>query len=415
MRPVLILHISVGLIELLGLYLQPMFLRHERIPNLLDLVLCLAQSGTNMALVKRMARGQWRMTRPSYQAGAIMRPVLTISAIVFQRSDLHAASLQIIHAFIYTRCLIYIWWKAKLLDRHSDTYMVAVFSAAILAMADTACPGILSKTYVLCVAGISSLNHWTSRQIAEPPTRRSASKAHLLGLLLRLGLVDLESLREREISNTMKDDCYCDNFVAERTKGGSSTGVQETTAQATLALETDTIWNQTDTMSVLSAIETASPNGPCLSPCVSTEDPISESHEVFAHSQMATSEGSPLVSKDHLPMCPVSSSGNTLVETQNIQLSMDGVTRVNGIPRTKRWRSVLSLRGISTSIALRDTEDGLKTFKLGTRVLVNEIKASEDDPPSKAVAHQSKQNKSKRVLMYKMLGKLKKQHAEGKI
>lgn len=414
MRPVLLLHISVGLIELLGLYIQPMFLRHERTPNLLDLVLCLAQSGTNMALVKPMARGQWRMTRPSYQAGAIMRPVLTISAIVLQRPELHTASLQIIHAFIYTRCLIYIWWKAKLLDKHSDTYMVAVFSAALLAMADTACPSTLSKTYILCVAGVSSLNHWTSRQMAKPPTRRSASKAYLLGLLLRLGLVDLPSLRDTGTPDTIKDD-YCDNLIAEATKTGSTHGVQETIARASLTLETDRIGIQVDTMNVPSAVKIASLNESCLTRRMSTADSISESHELSTYSQMAVVNCPSLVLKDQLPTSPVPSSVAILAETQNVQPSMGSSLRANGIQRTKRWRSVLSLRGISTSIALRDADDGLKTLKLGTRVLVDEIKASDDGLPSQEIAHQNKQNKSKRVLMYKMLGKLKKQHAEGRI
>ena len=214
MRPILILHIVSGLTELLGLYIRPLLHTHDKIPDSIDLTLCLAQSGTNMALVKRMARGQWKMTRPSYQAGALLRPVLTILGMIYQRSDLHTSSLQILHAFIYTRYLIYLWSKTGLLDKHSDIYMMAVFCAAILAMMDTPFPAVLSKAYILCVAGISLLNHWTSQQLEEDTSRHSKIKIDLLNLLVFLGLADLPTLKGGEPSDMVKDD-YCGDLGIE--------------------------------------------------------------------------------------------------------------------------------------------------------------------------------------------------------
>lgn len=217
MGPILILHIISGLTELLGLYIRPLLHSSERIPDSLDLALCLAQSGTNLALVKRMARGQWKMTRPSYQAGALLRPILTVLGMIYDRADLHKSSLQILHAFIYTRYLIYLWSKTGLLDKHSDVYMMAVFTAAILAMMDTPFPATLSKAYILCVAAISLLNHWTSQQLEESGSKHSRIKVDLLHMLVFLGLADLPTLKGGEPSDMVKDD-YCGDLGIQARK-----------------------------------------------------------------------------------------------------------------------------------------------------------------------------------------------------
>lgn len=75
--------------------------------------------------------------------------------MIYQSADLHTSSRQMPHAFLYFRHLIYLWLKTGLLDKHLDIYMMAVFTAAILAVMDTPFPATLSKVYILCVAGIS--------------------------------------------------------------------------------------------------------------------------------------------------------------------------------------------------------------------------------------------------------------------
>jgi len=237
MRPILILHIISGLTELMGLYIRPLLHASEKIPDAMDLTLCLAQSGTNMALVKRMARGQWKMTRPSYQAGALLRPILTILGMIYQKAELHTSSLQILHAFIYTRYLIYLLSKTRLLDKHSDIYMMAVFTAAILAMMDTPFPATLSKAYILCVAGISLLNHWTSQQLEDTSLRHLKIKIDLLNLMVFLGLADLPTLKGGEPSDMVKDD-YCGDLGIDEGKYDLMTDTQKAVVRLPQTLTT---------------------------------------------------------------------------------------------------------------------------------------------------------------------------------
>lgn len=384
-----------------------MFFGRKRTPNLLDLFLCFAQSGTNMALVKRMPRGQWMMTRPSYQAGAIMRPVLTLSAMIYDRPDLHTSSLQIIHAFIYTRCLIYIWSKARLLDKYSDIYMVAVFSAAILAMADTPCPAILSKAYVLCVAGISLTNHWTAKQIAKSSMPQSVPKVHLLKLLLRLGLVDLPILKGEKLPEMIDDD-YCDNPVANETKTRNPSEAQEVVDRVSATLSSDNTEARTQTMTGIPTTEESSADATYLTLWMNTEDLIPEVDNPSTHSQIVTTTYSPKIMGTQVSSNTVLDFGDIVADPVEVLPSLDESARTNHKPRTKRWRSALSLRGLSASAALRDAEIVSKTLKLGPRVLVDEIEIPEDDFTRHEVTFHCKQSRSKRVLMHRILEKFKK-------
>jgi hypothetical protein len=409
LRPVLALHIFSGLIELLGLHLRPLLLRSEKIPDLLDLILCFAQSGTNMALVKNMSRGQWRMTRPSYQAGAILRPVLTISAIVYQRADLHTSSLQIIHAFIYTRCLIYICWKADLLEKHSDMYMMAVFAAAILAMADTPCPAILSKAYVLCVAGISLLNHWASHQIKEPLLGQSKGKGYVLSLLLRLGFVDLPTLEEADSLNLIVDD-YCDGCTMRETKAESQTEGQKAVDRVSHI----SIYDKTRT---LDGVPIEAPSMAVLSPkesrptlCFDTDFLVSDStgsEKSTSNSEEITIEYFPVSIMDQISTRVIIDSRDIKSDTDHMSRLVTSCAQGHEMGRAKRWRSLLSLRNRPSTIALTNPDHALEKLKPGSRVLIDELEVSDDG----AVILESKRpyepRKAKRVLLHKMLGRFK--------
>lgn len=99
-------HTFCGLVEILRWHIRNLW---DPTPtaDALDMLLCLVQSGTNLALVKNLVRGTPAMTRPSYQAGAIFRPILTFFAWQTANPALHKSSVKALNAFIYCRMLIF--------------------------------------------------------------------------------------------------------------------------------------------------------------------------------------------------------------------------------------------------------------------------------------------------------------------
>jgi len=407
MKPVLALHVFSGLCELLGLYLRPLLRQQGRIPDSLDLMLCFAQSGTNMALVKHMARGQWKMTRPSYQAGAIMRPLLTASAIIFERADLHTSSLQIIHAFIYTRCLICIWWKADLLDKHSDSYMMAVFSAAILAMADTPCPAILSKAYILCVAVISLLNHWASSQIEEPRSRRSAIQNLLLDLLLSLGFVDLPSLGEGTSRNSTRDD-YCDDSAVQGLHSEISTEARKEVDRDSQTVVDHETGTQAKTPTESPAREISPTNASHLTSQIHFLS--SESiglHDCASGSNGSTTKYAPVPVEDQICTHIILDSRDITVNLDRGLHSVRSWARLNSLSKATRWRSLLSLQDESLSAASTYSDDGPGKIKPESRVLIGEIEVPDDRAYVLESTRFYRSDKTKRALLRKMVDKFK--------
>jgi hypothetical protein len=409
MKPVLALHIFSGLNELLGLYIRPLLAQSGKIPDALDLILCLTQSGTNLALVKTMARGQWKMTRPSYQAGAIMRPILTILAMIYRRADLHTCSLQIIHAFIYTRCLIYIWWKANLLDKHSDIHMVAVFTAAVLAMADTDCPAILSKAYILCVAGISLLNHWASKRIRKPASERSVVKQHMLSLLLCLGFVDLPTLESVDPPQTIEDD-YCDDLAIQELICESRTAAQKAVNQVSQIPINHRAGSQDNISMESSTTHDISSSDARPSLWAGTGFSIIES--TFSYHPTDDFEQIPM---DHLlgsmggriSTCITVISPDSVANTDDIPRLLNIRAPAHSTGRASRWRSLLSLREKSSSSALGISDDTLKRLEVKPQIQVHEIELSDDRTQILEPARPCESRKTKRLLLREMMVRLK--------
>ena len=123
--------------------------------------------------------------------------------------------------------------------------MMAVFTAAILAMMDTPFPATLGKAYILCVAGISLLNHWTSQQLVDSTLRHSKMKIDLLNLLVWLGLADLPTLKGGEPSDMVKDD-YCGDLGIDEGKYDSPTDAQKAVVRLPQTLTTSESLNLTE-------------------------------------------------------------------------------------------------------------------------------------------------------------------------
>jgi len=130
---VLITHIIAGLSEVL-LYHIMNCIDETVMPTKMALLLCYLQSATNMMLVKYLRRGVPAITRPSYQAGAILRPLLSTAAYLLQDAEMHRSSVKIINAFIYTRAIVWLLQHTGIQKRYRVQYAIAVPSAAIVSM-----------------------------------------------------------------------------------------------------------------------------------------------------------------------------------------------------------------------------------------------------------------------------------------
>ncbi|KZO98261.1 hypothetical protein CALVIDRAFT_596813 [Calocera viscosa TUFC12733] len=194
-RLVLTAHALSGLLEILRFH--SLSLSAPPIPTTLDLLLCLVQSLTNLTLVRPLRRGQPSLVRPSYQAGALLRPLVSFLAWRSGSPALHAASVGIVHGFLYTRVLIWLLGTTGLLEKYADVYTVAVFVAGIVACADGPVRH-LEKVYIAVVAGVALANRWTTEQLrSEVYDAHSPAMRQLLELLVLLGFANLETIRER--------------------------------------------------------------------------------------------------------------------------------------------------------------------------------------------------------------------------
>jgi len=134
-KSILYVHIVGSLLELFRWHIRAL---GQELPqaDVLDLVLCLVQAFTNLALNKNKARGYPIMTStysslsdvknlltfgqgPAYQAGAFLRPAETFFAWYTGAAVWHMRSVKIINAFADTRLLI--WSVGPLIKtRHED-------------------------------------------------------------------------------------------------------------------------------------------------------------------------------------------------------------------------------------------------------------------------------------------------------
>ncbi|PYH82630.1 hypothetical protein BO82DRAFT_353597 [Aspergillus uvarum CBS 121591] len=118
---VLSLHIGTGLFEVFEYRLRRVQLAHDRIlPSELDVVSCLVWSATSLQLVKTLRRGDPQTTRPPYQAGAILRPVVCVLAYLLQSPDLHRLSIYALDSFVYARVFIFFFHYTPYLRPRPD-------------------------------------------------------------------------------------------------------------------------------------------------------------------------------------------------------------------------------------------------------------------------------------------------------
>lgn len=187
----LILHIAAGSFELVRFHVTAAF--HAPTPDAFDLVAALVQSATNLYLAKTLVRGN-ETTRPSYQAGGIMRPI--VSTIAFFKGDayLHRGSVKLVNSFIYTRMIIYLAQHMGLSKTFSQStiYAFGVFLGAVIAVSESQLPlGV--PIYIAFVGILTSWNRVAADQLkgikyvlscSSPPVRSPSLLTPLKAVLV---------------------------------------------------------------------------------------------------------------------------------------------------------------------------------------------------------------------------------------
>ncbi|KAH6952403.1 hypothetical protein BKA56DRAFT_682171 [Ilyonectria sp. MPI-CAGE-AT-0026] len=133
-------------------------------------VACFVQAFTTLRLSKTLLRGDIS-TRPSYQAPALMRPFVGLAAIVYQSAAIHRASVKLLHAFLYTRMIIFLAKRFGVGKIHSNAtiYAHAVFLGAIIAIHDSGLPAGV-PVYIGMVGAVMVLNRYVTDRLARSST-----------------------------------------------------------------------------------------------------------------------------------------------------------------------------------------------------------------------------------------------------
>ncbi|KAF4451495.1 hypothetical protein F53441_5537 [Fusarium austroafricanum] len=161
-------------------------------------------------------------TRAAYQAPAIIRPILAVIAVVGKDPGLHGAVVKLLHAFLYTRFLIFASKRIRLTKVQSQAtiYAQSVFLGAILAIQAAGLPGGVA-VYIGAVGVVMVLSRCVSNHLSR--SREAARSASLLDqLLVRpclwIGLTELGSIRAHQ--PLALASCANDEYTDDKAVGG---------------------------------------------------------------------------------------------------------------------------------------------------------------------------------------------------
>ncbi|KAJ5109490.1 hypothetical protein N7456_006165 [Penicillium angulare] len=217
-RIFLYIHIATGATEAFRYRLNEML--HgpsDTLPDSLGVLSCFIWGLTSLELVKTLRRGDPRTTRPPYQAGAILRPVVCLASYVFGIPALHRLSISALDSFIYARLAIFFFAYTPYIRSYSSgtIYAISIPLAAALSIHESQVPG-ASIIYVLTVSYITRLNEWVThesrclRSSKEVSSSVSPYWKSTVLMLINLGFVELEELRivtrAKELENIVVDE-----------------------------------------------------------------------------------------------------------------------------------------------------------------------------------------------------------------
>ncbi|KAH7184119.1 hypothetical protein DER44DRAFT_682294 [Fusarium oxysporum] len=212
----LTLHILSGVIELARYYLRA--IEGTVLPDIMDTILCLIHSLTTLRLARPLLRGN-ETTRAAYQAPAIIRPILAVMAIVRKDSSLHGAVVKLLHAFLYTRLLIFASKRIRLtkVQSQSTIYAQSVFLGAVLAIESSVLPGAVA-VYIGAVGLVMVMNQSVSNHLSRSAIKSSSRLYQLLvESCLWVGLTELSSIKAHE--PLALASCASDEYTDDKTAG----------------------------------------------------------------------------------------------------------------------------------------------------------------------------------------------------
>ncbi|RSL48170.1 hypothetical protein CEP54_013063 [Fusarium duplospermum] len=216
----LALHILAGAFELTRYYARAV--KGPVLPDLADTAACFAHSFTTLTLARTLLRGD-KTTRASYQAPALMRPLLALIAIGYENAFIHEASVKLLHAFLYTRLIIFLAKRIGMnkVQSYATVYAHAVSLGAIVAIHYSGLPGGV-PVYIGAVGVVMVFNHrmsaalsksaesgrytqdTTSQSISRhigPEGIKSAFGEALMRMSLWIGLVNIETIKAQDRSS----------------------------------------------------------------------------------------------------------------------------------------------------------------------------------------------------------------------
>lgn len=125
----LYIHIFTGMTEALRYRLREYLQGHSPIlPDPVDVLSCFVWSWTSFELVKTLRRGDPRTTRPPYQAGALLRPIISLISYLFGVASLHKVSIGALDSFVYARLAIFFFSYTPYMRsaRSSTVYAISI-------------------------------------------------------------------------------------------------------------------------------------------------------------------------------------------------------------------------------------------------------------------------------------------------
>ncbi|KAG8664215.1 hypothetical protein FPOAC2_13884 [Fusarium poae] len=191
------------------------------LPDIVDTILCLVHSLTTLKLARPLLRGN-KTTRAAYQAPAIIRPVLAVVTVIRKDPWMHGAVVKLLHAFLYTRFLIFASKRIRLTKVQSQAtiYAQSVFLGAILAIESSGLPGGVA-VYIASVGFVMVLNRFVSNHLCRSPEAVKSSPLFdqlLARSFLWIGPADLNSIKAHQpsaLASSADDEYANDNAAGE--------------------------------------------------------------------------------------------------------------------------------------------------------------------------------------------------------
>ncbi|KAJ5757329.1 uncharacterized protein N7511_006023 [Penicillium nucicola] len=219
----LYIHVFTGLTGAVRYRLNAIFQRDaDLLPDALDVLFCLIWSWTSFELVKTLRRGDPRTTRPPYQAGACLRPVVTLISFFCGIPSLYKVAVYALDSFVYARLAIFFFSYTPYIRTYSASqiYAISIPLVAALSVHNSRVPG-ASLVFIFATAYIAKLNEWVTkqsqamRQSSEASLQSSEYKKKLVSMLIGLGFVELEELRLVAEHDGIKKPVY-DDYVSKK-------------------------------------------------------------------------------------------------------------------------------------------------------------------------------------------------------